>query len=212
MYFIMSKLDAQKFCKVDFITNFGVSPKVKTTMTTLIEEATTKSQFFRFLETLDPIVLLKMHKYFYWADKKLHSVFFIENKDQIQEDLLFDFKDEEDQQKFINSQSLATKKQLNTKKEISKPKVIEVERSKNKIEKEDLLYGGKFQRKVVNIKDDDDFPDLSGDEMDTPMGTQMQTQGKFTKPNNVRDTKHKKKDKVVLFDDWSKQAEDNLFK
>ena len=93
----MSKLDAQKFCKVDFITNFGVSPKVKTTMTTLIEEATTKSQFFRFLETLDPIVLLKMHKYFYWADKKLHSVFFIENKDQIQEDLLFDFKDEEDQ-------------------------------------------------------------------------------------------------------------------
>lgn len=38
--------------------------------------------------------LLKLHKYLNWADKKLHSVFFIENKDQITEDLLADFKED----------------------------------------------------------------------------------------------------------------------
>ena len=37
--------------------------------------------------------MLKMHKYLNWADKKLHSVFFIENKDQLNEDLLADFKE-----------------------------------------------------------------------------------------------------------------------
>ena len=42
------------------------------------------------------VVILKLHKYFFWADKKLHAVFFIEDKDEISEDLLFDFKDEDD--------------------------------------------------------------------------------------------------------------------
>lgn len=37
--------------------------------------------------------MLKLHKYLNWADKKLHSVFFIENKDQLDEDLLADFKE-----------------------------------------------------------------------------------------------------------------------
>ena len=45
-------------------------------------------------------MLLKLHKYFFWADKKLHSVFFIEDKDHISEDLLIDFKDEDDERKF----------------------------------------------------------------------------------------------------------------
>ena len=79
-------------------------------MVNLIEEAYSKKQVFTFLETLDPHVLLKMHKYLFWADKKLHSHFFVEDKDQIQEDLLFDFKDEEEQTKFIKSKALATKK------------------------------------------------------------------------------------------------------
>ena len=32
----------------------------------------------------------KLHKYLFWADKKIHSVFFIENKEDISEDLLGD--------------------------------------------------------------------------------------------------------------------------
>jgi hypothetical protein len=37
--------------------------------------------------------ILKTYKYYSWGDKKLHSVFYIENKDDISEDLLNDFKD-----------------------------------------------------------------------------------------------------------------------
>jgi len=40
--------------------------------------------------------LLRICKYLNWADKKLHSVFYIENKDDISEDLLSDFKDSDD--------------------------------------------------------------------------------------------------------------------
>jgi len=40
----------------------------------------------------EKMVLLKLHNYFNWADKKLHTAFFIENKDQINEDLLAGFK------------------------------------------------------------------------------------------------------------------------
>lgn len=43
----------------------------------------------------DSMELLKIHKYLNWADKKMHSVFFIENKDQISEDMLADFKEGE---------------------------------------------------------------------------------------------------------------------
>jgi hypothetical protein len=49
------------------------------------------------------MVLLKLHKYLFWADKKIHSVFFIENKEDISEDLLIDFRSEEDKEKFIKS-------------------------------------------------------------------------------------------------------------
>jgi len=44
--------------------------------------------------------LLRVYKYFSWADKKLHSVFYIENKDDISEDLLNDFKDPDNEAKF----------------------------------------------------------------------------------------------------------------
>ena len=105
--------------------------------------------------------LLKLHKYFFWAGKKLHSVFFIEGKDEISEDLLFDFIDEEDDVKvrFKKSESLGGKKLAAA---TEKPKAINLERGKDRITKEDLLYGGK-KRKVVNINDEDDFPDLEGD-------------------------------------------------
>jgi predicted nucleic acid-binding protein len=78
-------------------------------MTELIENATSTEIITNYLETLDYLVLLKLHKYFFWADKKLHSVFYIEDKDQINEDLLVDFKDE-DEKKYIKVQNLASKK------------------------------------------------------------------------------------------------------
>lgn len=104
--------------------------------------------------------LLKLHKYFFWADKKLHAVFFIENKDEISEDLLYDFKDEEDDVKvrFKKSEALGAKKMGMDE---NKPKAIKVDRNKDRITKEDLLFGGNG-KKQVNIQDDDDFPDLEG--------------------------------------------------
>ena len=32
----MTRIDDQKFCKIDYIVNFGVQPKVKTEMTEII--------------------------------------------------------------------------------------------------------------------------------------------------------------------------------
>jgi hypothetical protein len=49
---------------------------------------------------MELIQILKMYKYFSWADKKLHQVFYIENKDDISEDLLSDFKDPDSESKF----------------------------------------------------------------------------------------------------------------
>ena len=51
--------------------------------------------------------MLKLYKYFNWADKKLHSVFYIENKDDISEDLLSDFKDKDNEKKFVNPKVLS---------------------------------------------------------------------------------------------------------
>lgn len=56
--------------------------------------------------TLNFHQLLKIYKYLSWADKKLHSVFYIENKDDISEDLLSDFKDEDNEDKFVKPKVL----------------------------------------------------------------------------------------------------------
>jgi hypothetical protein len=50
--------------------------------------------------------ILRIYKYFSWADKKLHSVFYIENKDDISEDLLSDFKDPDNEAKFLKPKVL----------------------------------------------------------------------------------------------------------
>jgi len=43
MYFVMSRLDAAKFCKLDFIVNFGVPPNVKTQIAEIIQNGGGKS-------------------------------------------------------------------------------------------------------------------------------------------------------------------------
>lgn len=80
MYFVMSRLDAAKYVRLDFIVNFGVPMDIKAKMTELVSSGN-KEKVMQYLDTLDPMTLLKLHKYFFWADKKLHSVFFIEDKD-----------------------------------------------------------------------------------------------------------------------------------
>lgn len=37
MYFVLSRLDAERFVKLDFIVNFGVAPSAKTEMQHILE-------------------------------------------------------------------------------------------------------------------------------------------------------------------------------
>ena len=50
-------------------------------MIEIIQSGGDKNSTFKYLEKLDDLTVLKLHKYFFWADKKLHSVFYIEDKD-----------------------------------------------------------------------------------------------------------------------------------
>ena len=93
MYFAVSKLDADRFANLDFVMNFGISAEIKVLFTTFIRAGGSYQQAKDTVFAPTPVIdLLKLHNYFNWADKKLHTAFFIDNKDQINEDLLADFK------------------------------------------------------------------------------------------------------------------------
>lgn len=93
MYYAVSKLDADKFANLDFVMNFGITAEIKVLFSAFIRNGGSYEQAVEtvFAQT-EKMMLLKLHNYFNWADKKLHTAFFIENKDQINEDLLADFK------------------------------------------------------------------------------------------------------------------------
>jgi hypothetical protein len=95
MYYAIGRLDASQFVTLDFTLNFGISSEVRAAFVEAMQnggdfDSIVKSLF----EGSDMLMLLKLHRYLNWADKKLHSVFFLENKDQINEDLLSDFKED----------------------------------------------------------------------------------------------------------------------
>ena len=82
MYYAVSKLDAMKYVELDFMMNFGITAETKVLFKTFIKEGgsyehAAKNIFAR----TDKMSLLKLHNYFNWADKKLHTAFYIENKD-----------------------------------------------------------------------------------------------------------------------------------
>lgn len=94
MYYAVSKLDADKFVNLDFVMNFGITAEVKVLFKAFIANGGTFSEAkASVFEPTPTLMLLKLHNYFNWADKKLHTAFFIENKDSINEDLLADFKE-----------------------------------------------------------------------------------------------------------------------
>jgi hypothetical protein len=82
----------------------------------------------------------------------LHSVFYIEDKDSISEDLLVDFKNDDDQTKFVQTSNLASKKNKASKEE-AKQKVIQMDRGKNTITENDLMFGpeNKYRKNTVDI-------------------------------------------------------------
>lgn len=102
-------------------------------------------------------MLLKLHKYLDWADKKLHSVFFIENKDQINEDLLLDFAEGNVTQKkgIIDKQGKPVKPKANT------PAGIRGGAKPQLASHHEFLYGNmRGGEDVVNVESEKDFPSL----------------------------------------------------
>lgn len=82
MYYAVSKLDADKFVNLSFVMNFGITAEIKVLFTTFIREGGSFEQAKETVFAPTPILmLLKLHNYFNWADKKLHTAFFIDNKD-----------------------------------------------------------------------------------------------------------------------------------
>ncbi len=106
MYFVIARLDENKLAKMDFLVNFGVSMDYIHLISDQMEHGGTYDDVKETFELIDFLSLLKIYKYFSWADKKLHSVFYIENKDDITEDLLSDFKDPDNESKFVKPHTL----------------------------------------------------------------------------------------------------------
>ena len=124
MYFAVNRLDAEKFVKLDFITNFGVEVANRKLLTDAMQNGGgfqwAQQNLFNEISTIQ---LLKLHQYLNWADKKLHSVFFIENKDQLNEDLLADFKEGDSSAKtgLSNPSAPKNKKSNQTNEQKNKP-------------------------------------------------------------------------------------------
>ena len=170
MYFVMNRLDAPKMVQLDFIVNFGVPSDVKTEITGIMVHGGGKTSIHSYLDTLEDMVLLKLHKYFFWADKKLHSAFFMEGKDDISEDLLIDFKDEEHQSAFKTSNQLGKKKIVSENgptpnghdgADLRKPKMIDLERGINSLTFNEGSMQSGNKNKLIDIADDQDFPSLN---------------------------------------------------
>ncbi len=101
LYFIISRLDEPRLAKMNYLVNFGVTmDNIRVLGEDVMERGGTYEQVRdRVFKKMEFLQILKIYKYFSWADKKLHQVFYIENKDDISEDLLADFKDQDKQAK-----------------------------------------------------------------------------------------------------------------
>lgn len=108
MYFVINKLDENRLARMEFLVNFGVTLDTIRAVTQLMTNGGTYEDVQ--LSTLSKLPfpqVLKLYKYFSWGDKKLHSICFIENKDDISEDLLSDFKDPDSESKFKQPKMLS---------------------------------------------------------------------------------------------------------
>ncbi len=101
--------------------------------------------------------MLKAYKYYSWADKKLHSVFYIENKDDISEDLLNDFKDPDDEAKFLKPKILHKGGSMNEKAKVENVMV----KSDDIFTEHEYQFGKKKDTsKIIDVKSNQDFPTL----------------------------------------------------
>jgi hypothetical protein len=88
-------------------------------------------------------------------------VFYIENKDDISEDLLSDFKDPDNESKFIKPSVLSNAKGV-----IDKSKAIPenvIVKEEKLFSEHEYLFGAKEKKGTIDVKSNQDFPDLAFD-------------------------------------------------
>ena len=158
MYFVIAKLDELKLARMDFMVNFGVPLEVIHQFLEMMDYGGDYEECKRTLDEIEFSKLLKVYKYFSWADKKLHSVFYIENKDDISEDLLSDFKDPDNEKKFLKPKVLH--KAVSGKEEKVENVIVKKD---SLISEHDYLFGKKKDdSKIIDVKSKEDFPTLDG--------------------------------------------------
>ena len=82
MYMAINRLDANQFANLAFVMNFGITAEIKVLFTNFIASGGSYDQArLDVFEPTEDLMLLKLHNYFNWADKKMHTAFFIDNKD-----------------------------------------------------------------------------------------------------------------------------------
>jgi hypothetical protein len=159
MYFVIAKLDEVKLARLDFLVNFGVSLTDIHKILELMEHGGDYENVAFTFDMIDFTHILKIYKYFSWADKKLHSVFYIENKDDISEDLLSDFKDPDNETKFVKPKTLA--KGASSKEAVPENVIV---KSDSLFSEHEYLFGKKKETaKIIDVKSKQDFPTLGLD-------------------------------------------------
>lgn len=93
-----------------------------------------------------------MYKYLNWADKKLHTVFFKESKDQITEDLLDDFREGDDSAKTVYTNKSQQHKANNQANMVNKPAGM-VQDNNGLMSRQDFILGNSHgnAKKVISV-------------------------------------------------------------
>lgn len=111
-------------------------------------------------KSLPFLQILKIYKYFSWADKKLHSVFYIENKDDISDDLLSDFK-EDSFAKQSTSQKISKPQALGPSSVVEALPTNVIVKADKLVSEHEYLFGtGKKDTRTIDVKSKEDFPTL----------------------------------------------------
>ena len=156
LHFIIKKQDASNLVKLNFLYNIGVSMDVKNKILRELESGGDYEDIKFVFEKIDFLELLKVCKYFSYADKKLHSILYNEQLEELSEDLLSDFRDEESKSGFQQPESLKTKK---GQKEKGQANVI-VKETQLVSEHEYIFGTNKNKGNIIDTQSQMDFPTL----------------------------------------------------
>jgi len=166
MFFVIAKLDAPKLAKLDFILNFGITMETKVRIAEFMERGGAYQEACEVFAELPFIELLKVYKYFYWADMRLHHVTYTENKDDISEDLLNEFIDK-DTDKYVKPTLLGKNKAgLIDKAKIKQQQDVMMQKKQDELNEMEYIMGmqgNEKKKKKVDVKDEQDFPTLGDD-------------------------------------------------